>query len=93
MSTPPSDKPSKATKPNKQEREAAAERAVARDAGQFVKRRPLDREITLAAVGAGLVTGLMTAYLAAIWLARAPLDPEGPPSRRPVRTLRRRPAE
>jgi hypothetical protein len=77
--------------PNKKEREAAAERAIARDAAQFVKRRPLDRDITVAAAGAGLVAGLMTAYLAAIWLARAPLDPEGRPSQRPVRTLRRRP--
>ncbi len=55
-------------KPNKEEREAAAERAVARSVSAFVIRKPMDSRTTLAAVGAGLVAGLVTAYLSSIWL-------------------------
>lgn len=78
-------------KPNKEEREAAADRAVARSVSAFVIRRPLDPPTVLAAAGAGLVAGLVTAYLSAIWLARAPLAPARPPAVRPVR--RRPPAD
>ena len=72
-------------KPNKEEREAAADRAVARSVSAFVIRRPLDAPTVLAAAGAGLVAGLVTAYLSSIWLARAPLAPTRPPAVPPVR--------
>ena len=86
MTTPP---------PNKEERERAADHAAARSASAFVIRRPLDRQIAMAAAGAGLAVGLVTAYLASIWLARAPLDPDRTLSPRPPagRPTRRRPAE
>ncbi|GLC28439.1 hypothetical protein [Roseisolibacter agri] len=72
-------------KPTKEEREAAAERAVARSVSAFVIRRPLDGPTTLAAVGAGLIAGLVTAYLSSIWLSRAPLAPTQPrPTPRPL---------
>jgi hypothetical protein len=75
-------------KPNKEEREAAADRAVARSVSAFVIRRPLDPPTVLAAAGAGLVAGLVTAYLSSIWLARAPLEP--PATRLPAGPARRR---
>jgi cation transporter-like permease len=87
------------TPPNKEQREEAADRAVARSASAFVIRRPLDRETVMTAAGAGLAVGLVTAYLASIWLARAPLDPDRPPMPRATsrtsadRPVRRRPAE
>ena len=76
-------------KPNKEEREAAADRAVARSVSAFDIRRPLDAPTTLAAAGAGLVAGLVTAYVASIWLSRAPLAPT--PLRPLPRTRPRRP--
>ena len=82
------------TPPNKQERAEAADRALARSASAFVIRRPLDAETMLTAAGAGAVVGLVAAYLASIWLARAPLDPDRPPVPRTSagRPARRRPA-
>jgi cation transporter-like permease len=83
------------TPPNEQERTEAADRAVARSASAFVIRRPLDSEIVMTAAGAGLAIGLVTAYLASIWLARAPLDPDRLPMPRTTarRSARPRPAE
>ena len=83
------------TPPNEEERAEAADRAVARSASAFVIRRPLDAQIVITAAGAGLAVGLVTAYLASIWVARAPLDPDRRPmpsttARRPARP---RPAE
>ena len=76
-------------KPNKEEREAAAKEAVARSVSAFVIRRPLDGPTTMAAVGAGLVAGLVTAYLSSIWLSRAPLAPTQPrPQPRPLPRVR-----
>ena len=81
------------TPPNKQERAEAADRAVARSASAFVIRRPLDRDTAMTAAGAGLAVGLVTAYLASIWLSRAPLDPDRPPMPRSTsRTSAGRPA-
>ena len=82
------------TPPNKQERAEAAAAGVARAASAFVIRRPLDRDTAMTAAGAGLAVGLVTAYLASIWLSRAPLDPERNLSpRSPAgRPARRRPA-
>lgn len=83
------------TPPNEEERAEAADRAVARSASAFVIRRPLDAQLVITAAGAGLAVGLVTAYLASIWVARAPLDPD----RRPMpsttarRSARPRPAE
>ena len=87
------------TPPNKRERAEAADRALARSASAFVIRRPLDAETMLTAAGAGLAVGLVAAYLASIWLARAPLDPDRPPMPRETsrpsagRPVRRRPRE
>ena len=88
MTTPPT------TPPNKQERAEAADRAVARSASAFAIRRPLDSQIVMSAAGAGLAVGLVTAYLASIWLARAPLDPDraSMPRTSAGRPGRRRPA-
>ena len=72
----------------------AADRAIARSVSAFVIRRPLDQATALAAAGAGLAVGLLTAYVASIWLSRAPLDPDRPPMPRTTggRPARRRPA-
>jgi hypothetical protein len=72
----------------KAERERAADRALARSTAAFVVRRPLDRAGLGVAAGAGLVAGLVTAYLTAIWVARTPLDPLRPPPTRPPRPRR-----
>ena len=82
------------TAPNKQERSDAADRAMARSASAFVIRRPLDSETLMTAAGAGLAVGLVAAYLASIWISRAPLDPDRPPMPRTSagRPARRRPA-
>ncbi|MDF1503258.1 hypothetical protein, partial [Roseisolibacter sp. H3M3-2] len=60
--------------PNKKQRELAAETAMARSTGAFVLRRRVDGPILGAALGAGIAAGAAVAYLAAIWLARTPLD-------------------
>lgn len=69
-------------------REAREEQADARlresTAAAFVIRRPLDRSGVGTAVAAGVVAGMLTAYLTAIWVARAPLDVAAAP-RRPRR--------
>jgi hypothetical protein len=73
------------TAPTKEQRERSVDRALERTTAAFVIRRPLDRATLGAALGAGLVAGAITAYLAAIWGARAPLDPLDPTDRRPGR--------
>ncbi|MGZ8376459.1 MAG: hypothetical protein ACXW61_04250 [Gemmatirosa sp.] len=60
--------------PTKKERNEIADRVHEEAATAFVIRRRLDRPTGLAAAGVGLVAGLVTAYLTAIWLARAPLE-------------------
>lgn len=68
-------------KPNKEQRERAADHAMARSVSAFVIRRPLDPATTMVAAGIGLAAGVVTAYLTSIWLARAPLEPGRPRSR------------